>query len=125
MTRNVRYLLAAVVVVAAVGIFGYSVGGSVAEHADWHTGTARVTGDPEDPEITAHADGWDYGAAGDVDWIDKRGTLHTGDTWPACLPVVATENPRFGDEYPVRFASGEVKAEGRGWRPIVMIDCRP
>ena len=63
MTRNVRYLLAAVVVVAAVGIFGYSVGGSVAEHADWHTGTARVTGDPEDPEITAHADGWDYGAA--------------------------------------------------------------
>jgi hypothetical protein len=125
MTRNVRHLLAALALAAATGTGGYLAGSSTAENADWHTGTARVMGEPEDPEITAHDDDWDYAATGDVDWIDKFGTQHTGDTWPACLPVVPTDSPRFGDEYQIRFASVKVKAEGMGWRPIVMIDCRP
>ena len=125
MTRNVRHLLAALALAAATGTGGYLAGSSAAENADWHTGTARVMGEPEDPVITAQVDGWNYAATGDVDWIDKLGTHHSGDTWPACLPIVPTDSPRFGDEYHIRFASVKVKAEGTGWRPIVMIDCRP
>lgn len=128
MTRNVRHLLAALAIAAAAGTGGFLAGTSAAESADWHTGTARVMGHPDDPEIVARVDGgddgWDYATTGDIEWIDENGTHHSGDTWPECLPVVPVESPRFGDSHPIRFASVKVEAEGMGWRPIVMIDCR-
>jgi hypothetical protein len=124
LTRVARYLLAAVALAAAAGVGGFLAGTSAARSADWHTGTARVMGEPSDPEIVAEVDGWNYATSGDVEWIDVHGTHHSGDTWPECLPVVPVDSPRFGKRHPIRFATVQVEAEGSGWRPIVMVDCR-
>jgi hypothetical protein len=120
--RTRRQLLAAATVLLAVGVGGVLTGRSLAENADWHTSTARVTGDPAHPQILTKVDGWAYAATGEVAWIDATGTLHD-DGWPACLPVVPVESPAYGDEHPIRFASVSVRANGFGWRPIVMVDC--
>ena len=85
MTRNVRHLLAALAIAAAAGTGGFLAGTSAAESADWHTGTARVMGHPDDPEIVARVDGgddgWDYATTGDIEWIDEDGTHHAGLQW--------------------------------------------
>lgn len=47
------------VLVVAVGAGGYFTGKSVAERADWHTGTGRVLGHPKDPDLVVQVDGWD------------------------------------------------------------------
>ena len=120
--RTRRRLLVAGVLLVTIGTGGVLTGKATAENADWHTSTARVLGDPAHPEIVTEVDGWNYAATGGVAWIDDGGTMHDGG-WPACLPVVPLDNPTYGDEHPIRFASVSVRANGVGWRPIVMVDC--
>ena len=116
MTRNVRQLLAALALAAATGTGGYLAGSSAAENADWHTGTARVMGEPEDPEITAHDDDWDYAATGDVDWIDKLGTQHTGDV-AGMSPGRADRQPSLRRRVPDPIRVGEGQGRRNGLAP--------
>jgi len=119
-----RLRVSGALLVAAIAAGGYLAGQSAAQHADWHTGTGRVLGDPKDPDLTVDVDGRDYAASGDIMWIAEDGTSHSGDTWPECLEPVALDSPDFGAERTVRFATVKVEVDGRRLRPIVMVDCR-
>ena len=119
-----RLLIVGAALVVAVGAGGYLAGKSAAEQADWHTGTGRVLGDPEDPDLVVDVDGWDYAGSGDMRWIDEYGTSHSGDTWPECLEPVPLTSRDFGAERTVRFATVKIEVDGMGFRPIVMVDCR-
>jgi hypothetical protein len=61
-------------------------------------------------------DGWTYGFAADIEWIDARDTWHE-DGPPECLPPPSSVED-------VTFAWVEATIEGMTWRPVVWIDCR-
>lgn len=123
--------MAAFAVALAVGGGGYLLGRHSAERADWHTVTIRkadvVSSGGSHRLLTVNADGWAYGFENEVPrWIDSAGSVHSGG-WPDCL-----EPPHPGDTpernpgvVTFRFASVEVRTEVVGWRPVVMVDCRP
>jgi hypothetical protein len=120
-----RGKLAAAAVVLAVALMtgGFLLGRATSQPAEWHSGTAYLLGDPENPGFSATVDGWTYGAEGSVpQWMDKSGSIHDGG-WPACLRPPSLESSR-DRRVPVRFAEVAVSANDVSWRPVVMVDCR-
>ena len=119
-----RSMAAGFVLAAALVSGAFQTGRSLAQQADWHSGTAYLMGDPTNPGFSATIDGWTYGAEGSVpQWIDETGTFHDGG-WPSCLrpPSLSSSRAR---RVPVRFAETTVRADDVGLRAVVMVDCRP
>lgn len=117
-----RVITAALALVMAGTIGAFIAGRSVAQQANWHSGTAYLTGYPDSPGFSARIDGWSYGAQGSIPhWIDRQGTLHEGE-WPSCLlpPEITSTRDR---RVPVRFAETTVVSDGVGSRIVVMVDC--
>lgn len=125
-----RWAVFAACLLALAGLGAYRLGKHDSERASWHTVTvdlANVGADPRGPHrlLSVQVDGWTYGIEDSVKWTDRQGSMHEGG-WPACLeprhPGFSNRNHekvRFG------FAEVSVDAGGFGWRPVVMVDCRP
>jgi hypothetical protein len=108
----------------------YLLGVHNSEQANWHTVSvdlARVAADEEGPHrlLSIKVDGWTYAIEDGVHWIDAHGTEY-GDGWPECLEP---RHPGFMDKnhetVRFRFAEVTVEADDSGWRPVLMVDCRP
>jgi hypothetical protein len=123
LTSQGRLVAAASVLAVAVTAGGFWVGRSTSQQADWHSGTAYLMGDPDNPGFSARVGDWTYGAQGSVPhWIDESGALHEGE-WPTCLRPPSADSSR-DRRVPVRFAEVTVSAEDVSWRTVVMVDCR-
>jgi len=118
-----RVIAATLALVMAVAAGAFIAGRSVAQRANWHSGTAYLLGYPDSPGFSARIEGWTYGAEGTVPhWIDARGTIHE-DEWPSCLlpPGIRSTRDR---RVPVRFAETTVWSHDAGSRIVGMVDCR-
>lgn len=77
------------------------------------SGTAYVG----DRMFSVSVDGWTYGAADSVPWIDNEGSFHE-DGWPACLSTVgASQRVTFGE-------TDVMLPTGSGLREVLWVDCR-
>ncbi len=109
-----RLLLPAALICLAL-VCGFAAGAfwQAGSSNRWHTGQGYVGLDV----LSVESGGWTYGGTiSAVQWIDSQGGWHTGG-WPTCLTKYVTQN--------VRFLAASVNVDGRSWRPIVAIDCRP
>lgn len=114
-----------------LGVAGaYLLGVRNAERATWHTVTvdlATVAADEDGPHrlLSITSDGWTYAIEDSVHWVDVDGTMHE-DGWPECLePRQPGLMDRNHEDVRFRFAEVSVNADDFGWRPVVMVDCRP
>jgi hypothetical protein len=102
-----------VLVLALFAFAGYKIGREDGSRVTALEGNAYVGAH----QASVKADGWVYGIADGVAWVDSAGGFHESG-WPTCLGSIGTTvRIRFG-EFPVTGPDGSASRE------VAWVDCR-